>query len=139
MQASAVAIDGAAVLLIGPSGSGKSDLCLRLMDRGAILVSDDFVELTPKAGQVLVSAPAAIRGLLEIRGLGVKRVPVADSIPLGMAFRLKNPDEIERLPELETMEICGMPIPVFDLYAFAASAPLKITTALASQPEDFIQ
>lgn len=139
MQASAVAINGAAVLLTGPSGSGKSDLCLRLMDRGAVLVADDFVELTRQAADVLVSPPASIRGLLEIRGLGIKRFACVEGVPVKMVFRLKAPDKIERLPSPDMIDLCGTPVPVFDLYAFAASATAIIMTALESSPGDFVQ
>ncbi len=78
VHATAVAIEGEAVLLRGPSGSGKSDLALRLIDGGAQLVADDQTLLRRAGGRVLASAPPAIAGLLEVRGVGVVRVEAAD-------------------------------------------------------------
>jgi HPr Serine kinase C-terminal domain len=72
-----VAIDGGGVLLRGPSGRGKSDLALRLIDAGARLVADDQVLLQRSGMQVLARAPAVLAGLLEIRGVGI----VADRRP----------------------------------------------------------
>jgi HPr kinase/phosphorylase len=139
LQASSVAIDGEAILLIGPSGSGKSDLCLRLMDRGGHLISDDFVELSEKGEQVYVSAPSAIEGLLEIRGIGIKRVAFVEGAPLKMVFYLKDEKDIERLPEPQETKICGISVPCFDINAMTASAPLKIVTVLSSSDEDFLR
>src|SRR6185312_10220968 len=68
LHATTVAIDGAAVLLRGPSGSGKSDLALRLIDAGARLVADDQSELRRVGEVVVVRAPDALRGLIEVRG-----------------------------------------------------------------------
>ena len=66
-----VAIDGCAVLLRGPSGSGKSDLALRLIDGGARLVADDRAEISLRQRRLVVNAPPEIAGLIEVRGLGV--------------------------------------------------------------------
>ena len=68
-----IAIDGAGVLLRGPSGCGKSDLALRLIDGGAVLVADDRVSLEARAGDLVASAPDALAGLLEVRGVGIER------------------------------------------------------------------
>ena len=74
LHATAVAIDGRAVLLRGPSGSGKSDLALRLIDAGARLVADDQSELSRRGDVLMVRAPATIAGLIEVRGLGILRL-----------------------------------------------------------------
>src|SRR5690348_6821760 len=71
VHGTAVAIDGEAVLLLGPSGAGKSDLALRLIETGAQLVADDQAELRRSGSLILVSAPAAIFGLIEARGIGI--------------------------------------------------------------------
>ena len=78
LHASAVALGGRAVLLRGASGAGKSDLTLRLIDEGAQLVADDQVELTADAnGRMLIAAaPEAIAGMLEVRGIGILRLPL---------------------------------------------------------------
>ncbi|HJZ14329.1 MAG TPA: hypothetical protein VJ251_02575, partial [Stellaceae bacterium] len=80
VHATAIAIDGRAVLLRGPSGAGKSDLALRLIDGGARLVADDQAELRRAGERVMVRAPAEIAGLIEVRGIGILQVePLAEA------------------------------------------------------------
>jgi len=71
LHASTVALDGRAVLISGPSGSGKSDLALRLLDRGFILVSDDQTIVRKDGGHLVAGAPPTIAGKLEVRGIGI--------------------------------------------------------------------
>jgi serine kinase of HPr protein (carbohydrate metabolism regulator) len=129
LHATAVAIAGNAVLLIGPSGSGKSDLALRLIDRGAKLVSDDAVAVaTDHSGPVLSAAPN-IEGFIEVRGVGICSVESMPSAPLRMVVTLS--DEIERLPKDSlTSEICGYNVPMVNLPAFENSTALKVEFAL---------
>ena len=70
-----VQVQGVGVLLLGPSGVGKSEAALELVARGHRLVADDVVELRPEAGRLIGRAPEAIRHYLEIRGLGILFVP----------------------------------------------------------------
>ena len=70
-----IEIDGLGVLLRAPSGGGKSDLALRLIDDGAHLVADDQVQLTARAGRLVATAPLRISGRMEVRGLGIVEVP----------------------------------------------------------------
>ena len=95
VNATAIAIDGRAVLFRGPSGAGKSDLALRLIDDGARLVADDQVELRREGEHILVRAPATIAGLIEIRGVGILRVDALAEAKLAMfadLFRKKIED-----------------------------------------------
>src|SRR5690348_12208756 len=98
VHATAVAIEGRAVLLRGPPGAGKSDLGLRLIDAGARLISDDQCELRRSGSEVLVRAPEAILGLLEVRGIGIIRLPPVSDVPLALIADLVAPDRLERLP-----------------------------------------
>jgi HPr kinase/phosphorylase len=75
MHASCAAREGLGILLTGAAGAGKSDLLLRLLDRGFALVADDQVEIDA-AG--MARSPAALAGLLEVRGLGIMRLPFVD-------------------------------------------------------------
>ncbi len=99
--------EGVGVLLLGPSGVGKSEAALELVTRGHRLVADDVVELAPEGGRLVGRAPAAIRHFLEIRGLGILFVPelygaaaVLDHCAVDLVCRLdpdRPPAEFERV------------------------------------------
>jgi hypothetical protein len=113
LQASAVVIEGRALLVEGPSGSGKSTLALALIDRGAGLIGDDGVTLTA-SGDVLIAAPPPnIAGLLEVRGVGLATLPLARPAPVALILTLGGPPPA-RLPEtpLPAREIAGIAVPV---------------------------
>jgi len=128
VHGSCVAIAGRAVLIGGRSGAGKSDLALRLIDRGASLVSDDYTELRRIAGRVLARAPETIAGKIEVRGLGVLDLPAVADVPLCLYVDLDR--DPERLPEPETVWLAGEEIPAIALAALEASAALKLEQAL---------
>ena len=129
IHASCVAIGGRAVLLAGLSGSGKSDLALRLIDRGAALVSDDYTELRRRAdGRLLARAPATIAGKMEIRGVGLVEMAAAADVPVCLYADLERAPE--RLPEAETIRLAGEDVPRVALAALEPSAPLKLERAL---------
>lgn len=131
VHATAVAIDRSAVLIIGKSGSGKSDLALRLIDRGAVLISDDIVQVDGTAMPPTLRAAPNIVGKIEIRGVGVISVPHIEDISLRLVVNLDS--TVERLPcDRETYSIAGFDIPAINLVAFEASAPIKIEYALRS-------
>src|SRR6267142_6908670 len=111
LHATAVAIDGRAILLRGASGSGKSDLALRLIDAGARLVADDQSELWRQGAAIIVRAPSAIAGLIEIRGIGIFRVDTVEEAPLALVADLKAPELIERLPPPATERIFDLDLP----------------------------
>ncbi len=136
-HATAVAIDGEVVLLRGPSGSGKSDLALRLIDSGAQLVADDQTLLRREGDRVLASAPPAIAGLIEIRGVGLVRVPAAVVAPLVLIADLMASSDIERMPEWRSETVLGVAVPLVAVAPFEASAPAKLRLlrrALAAGP-----
>src|SRR5438046_8865508 len=88
LHATAIAIDGRAVLLRGTSGAGKSDLALRLIDAGARLVADDQSELRRQGERILVRAPATIGGLIEVRGVGIVRLHPLAAAPRALTVDL---------------------------------------------------
>ena len=130
VHASCVAIDGRGVLLRGPSGSGKSDLALRLIDGGADLVADDYVELTVQGEAVVASPPARLAGLIEVRGLGLVRMPCRSRIILRLVVDLVPAQMVERLPEAATETLAGIEVPRLVLAAHDLSAPAKIRLML---------
>lgn len=121
-----------AVILRGPSGSGKSDLALRLMARyGATLIADDQVVLSTIAGQLVCAAPAAIQGLLEVRGLGLIKTAHQAKAPVALVVDLVARVDVPRLPEDATVTLCNIAVPFLKLHAFDDTTPDKIVTALA--------
>lgn len=134
VHATAIAIAGAAILLRGPPGAGKSDLALRLIDGGARLVADDQAELRRAGKLILVRAPAAIAGRIEVRGIGILRVDAVEEAPLALIVDLVPSSEIERLPESRFEEILGVPIPLIALAPFEASAAAKLRLAHCAFP-----
>ncbi|CAA9523151.1 MAG: HPr kinase/phosphorylase [uncultured Sphingomonas sp.] len=129
LHASTVALDGRAVLITGPSGSGKSDLALRLIDRGFTLVSDDQTMIRKQGERLLASAPPSIVGKLEIRGIGIVEVPTATDVPVAMMVELTS--ELQRLPDdSQSRSILGMSVPLISVDAMTASAAAKVFLAL---------
>lgn len=118
VHGSCAAIEGMGVLLTGAPGSGKSDLLLRLVDAGMALVADDRVELD----EGWVSAPAALAGMMEVRGLGIVRLPHVFRARLALVVRLGFG---ARLPDA-----CVHGVPAVDMEP-GASAPARIKLALA--------
>lgn len=123
---------GWGVLLLGPPGAGKSDLLLRLLDVGWSLVADDQVEILTGAGDTLAaSAPPALSGMLELRGVGVLRdVPVMPTAALRLVAHLVPREAVPRLPTPDRWHYAGHDVPAFALDPFAASAPAKLGIAL---------
>ncbi|WP_372055080.1 HPr kinase/phosphatase C-terminal domain-containing protein [Tistrella mobilis] len=136
IHATCIRIGPAGILLTGPSGVGKSDLALRLIDAGARLVADDRVVLqtgTPDAPWPVASAPEALCGLIEVRGVGILRTEVSAPAAVRLAVRLHPPgSRIERLPEPDFITLAGIAVPVIDLVAVEPSAPAKLRAALAA-------
>lgn len=129
IHVSSVAIDGRAVLIGGRSGAGKSDLALRLIDRGATLISDDYTFVRRVSGKAVASAPERIAGKIEVRGVGIMELATAQEVPVALYVDLSG--EPVRLPEgNDRIAIAGLPIPSVALDGHHASAPLKVEAAL---------
>jgi HPr kinase/phosphorylase len=122
IHGSCVARDGAGVLILGPSGAGKSDLTLRLLGRGFTLVADDQIDISDGFAQ----APEALAGLLEVRGLGIVRLPYLSGVKLNIIIALT--DQPERLPQPERH--ADLDLPVVRVQAASASAPDRVALAL---------
>ena len=129
LHASTVALDGRAVLISGPSGSGKSDLALRMLDRGFTLVSDDQTIVRKVDGRLLAAAPPTIHGKLEIRGVGIVEVETVSDVPVALVVELTS--DIQRLPD-DSRErlVLDVNLPLISVDALTASAPSKVALAL---------
>jgi HPr kinase/phosphorylase len=137
LHATAISINGHGVILCGPSGSGKSDLALRLIDRGACLISDDQVIVHIKNGVPVLCQAPNITGQIEVRGVGIIPMPVVDNITLRLALALDA--EVERLPDGWAMKVMsGYFIPVLPIAPYTTSAAIKAEIALKSLIADGI-
>lgn len=117
MHANCVVVGEAGVLVRGPSGSGKSSLSIALIEHAAAksffarLVADDRVRLTAANGRVIASAPRAVAGLIERRGLGVFRAPHVEAAVLGLVVDIESdPPRMPEAAESRTV-LCGVELP----------------------------
>jgi serine kinase of HPr protein (carbohydrate metabolism regulator) len=128
IHATCILCRGAGVLLAGRSGRGKSDLALRLIDRGARLVSDDYTLLAVQGGRLVGTAPPAIAGRMEVRGVGILPFATVESAIIALFVDLDI--EPERLPHPQTVTLADVTVPMIALGGLEPSAPIKIELAL---------
>ena len=127
----------AGVLLLGKSGAGKSDLALRLIALGATLVADDRTDLTVWRGKLYASAPARLAGLIEVRGVGILKLPHAPRVRVALVVELgpgamRLPDQRRYRPPAGLRLPATMAPPLVKMAPFEASAPAKIAAATAA-------
>jgi serine kinase of HPr protein (carbohydrate metabolism regulator) len=132
LHASCVAIGDKAVLIAGRSGTGKSDLALRLIDRGAVLVSDDYTEVRRRGPALFATPPARIAGQIEVRGIGLVAMPHLPEAEVVLLIDLDG--AVERMPEAATRRLAGVDIPAIALAPLEASAPIKVELLLKGLP-----
>ena len=129
LHASCVAIEGRAVLITGISGSGKSDLSLRLLDRGFTLVSDDQTIVRKQGDRLIATAPPTIAGKLEIRGIGIVDMPTVQEVRVALLVELTS--DVQRLPDdSRERPVLGIKLPLVSVDAMSASAASKVALAL---------
>ena len=132
IYATCVAINGNGILILGKSGAGKSDLALRLIEnKNAVLVSDDRVDVKVENQMLFASAPESIKGMLEVRGIGIIKQKYVQTAPVRLVINLADDiKKIDRMPEEKFYEIGGVKIPLADLYPFEVSVVDKIVIKL---------
>lgn len=128
-QAACVSIGERGVLIEGPPGSGKSSLVLCLVDRGARFVGDDGILLRRDKQRLLASPHPRIRGLIEVRNLGLLELPCLDQVPVSLLIQLDEhaPRYIE---EAETVEIEGIAIPTLRIWPHGGPIAIKVELGL---------
>ncbi len=126
VHASCVNFKGKGILILGKSGSGKSDLALRLIDAGGTLVSDDYVEVVSENNTLMAKAAPNIAGMIEVRGIGLIKIDFLPMAQLDLALDLVPRNDIERLPEQGYFETDNIQIPLYGYDGFCASAIAKI-------------
>ncbi|WP_417804993.1 HPr kinase/phosphorylase [Thalassospira lucentensis] len=133
IHANCILIGAYAILLRGPSGSGKSSLSLRLMSSGAVLISDDRTDLYARDGRLIASCPPQIAGLFEVRGIGVVRgFPTKAEGDVRLIVDLVDElGDIDRMPNPESEQICGIEIPKWKFCVSDLAVEAKIGVALA--------
>jgi serine kinase of HPr protein (carbohydrate metabolism regulator) len=134
VHATTVDIAGFGVLILGVPGAGKSDLALRLIADGALLVADDQTAIEVRGGELWATAPGKIAGLIEARGVGIVSAATKRGTRLALAVQLSAAPE--RMPESRAWSLPGsaVAIPLIELAPFEASAPAKLRFALAARP-----
>jgi HPr kinase/phosphorylase len=140
LHGTCVSVGGEGVLILGEPGSGKSALALRLIDEPGYgisgillrseLVADDQVIVTRDQDRLMASAPAALHGKLEIRGLGIVTLATPPSVPLALVVKMQDHAAIERLPDPATFDILGMALPLVEIDGKMPSAPARLRAAL---------
>jgi serine kinase of HPr protein (carbohydrate metabolism regulator) len=130
LHATCVAIDGRGVLLRGPSGVGKSDLALRLLDDGAVLVGDDYCAVDAVNGGLVAKAAPNIAGKLEVRGYGIVDFPATSSALIALVVDLMRAQDIPRLPETTHCIIDGVTVAWTCIDPTTASAAARVRLAV---------
>ncbi len=107
LHATSVAFDNRAVVISGPSDSGKSALALELIGLGAVLIADDLTRLRRENGQVVALAPPRLRGVIEARGVGLLHTPYCERANVCLVVDMSRV-ECERLPHNHVTDLLGV-------------------------------
>lgn len=140
VHGTAVSLAGFAALIRGPSGAGKSDLALRCLATAPLahiahrveLVADDQVQLTRETdGSLTASCPPAIAGKIEVRGVGILRMPFYEQARLTLVVDLSAPEDVPRYPlDRQRVDCLGVEVPLIRLAPFETSSAVKLVLAL---------
>ena len=145
VHATAVAVAGRGVLLLGASGAGKSDLALRLITTPLVhdsnpvdvrLISDDQVVVERRGDRLFASPPGTIAGQLEVRGVGIVPFAYLKNAELCLAVTLRPADRIDRMPEPDQRHpILGLDMPLIAIDGSMPGAPARVMLAALNQPK----
>ena len=139
VHGTSVSIDGDGVLFRGPSGSGKSDLALRMINYGAQLVSDDQVCLTRRNDNIFMSSPPTIRNSMEVRGIGIVNTIAKKEAPLILVLNMSPNNAASRMPIWQLCTFLDIKVPAVEFAPFEISAHLKVKLAINLARENGIK
>jgi len=129
LHATSVAIEDNGVAIFGDTGSGKSDLALRLIDSGATLISDDITVFSKLEKNINLFGVENTKGLLEVRGIGIITVPYIEGIRLKLVVRLSD-KETERIPKKNQISLLGLKFPKLEINGKNSSSVAKVKVKL---------
>ena len=129
-SATAIALDGRALLIEGAPGSGKSSLALALIDRGARLVGDDAVILVATDGVLRASAHPNVAGLIEMRNVGLIAMPTVADVPVALVIRL-DPAAPRYVEQAERTVRASIDLPLVRLWPDSPVLALRAEMALS--------
>ena len=136
VHATLIDYNGKGILLTGKSGSGKSDVALRMiMDKGAKLVGDDRIILQRDGNAVLGKAPDILAKKLEVRNVGIVEIEnTTEEVEICLCVELcKDKTSLDRLPQNKYIDILGVDIPQIELYPFEVSTIHKIIQKISGK------
>ena len=139
VHGTSVSIDGDGVLFRGPSGSGKSDLALRMINYGAQLVSDDQVCLMRRNDNIFMSSPPTIRNSMEVRGIGIVNTVAQKEAPLILVLNMLPNNAASRMPIWQLCTFLDIKVPAVEFAPFEISAHLKVKLAINLARENGIK
>jgi len=118
-------------LIEGPSGTGKSDLAIRMMGGGFRLVADDRVVVWTSGGRLFGKSPRPLAGLLEARGVGIIPEAPLELCEIVLLVQCRpEAAQVERMPDSAPVDVLGVAIPQIELWPFEAAGPAKLRRAL---------
>jgi HPr kinase/phosphorylase len=133
LHGTCVEINGKAVLMTGKPGVGKSSLALQLIDRGAVLIADDQTLVKLEEGILMTSPPPSLKGLLEVRGIGICPFPYREQSPLALCVDICEEKGTERLPEPTFIEYHGVKVPCLKLTKNDPLGAIKVELSVGSK------
>ena len=137
-----ISIDGVGVLLRGPSGSGKSDLALRLLNRkdlNVLLVADDQVYLDRRGEDLWAAASDKLSSMMEVRGVGLIAVDHMTEVRVRLVLDLCSPKSVPRLPQVSRCTIDEVTLLLYPCAPLEASAPDKVVLLARSLDGDILR
>lgn len=135
IHATTVSVDGAGVVLRGPSGSGKSDLAIRMIHDGAQIIADDQTILYVEHGRLMAQSPTEIAGKMEVRGVGILKMGPPAVAPVAIVIDMVDIQDVPRIPDFEPIELVGHSVPRIYLSPMEMSAAAKVRLALRALTE----